>query len=788
MSRRLLSALPWLFLLLITAVGMGLRLQHLDRFHVHPDSVYPFHDALRFWEGEYRPWAGRGSGFAYGGLQTLLFIPALPFARYLRDLMALDAVLHGLIVPLTALATMRLVGTRGALLAAVWMAGLPLLRTAPLVGAFTYLAPMWGAAATWAASSALTGSRWGAFALPLLLAAAILTHPYAVVLALGGAVLLPRLLHPPLRTPFLMGTLLGSIAMTPMILVNVALVQDGQSLLTAGMEMATPIEMTPVTGIAAFGLLLQETVGGQNPGSAVLLWIPVVGVLLGFLPLRTETRPGLSSDFPVQTGVSTTPPSAVPLLGLWFLASQGALLGVSVPLGYVTPTHEALLIPLLAVAACSGLVRCLGGLAFRTPPWAPNLTLFLACSGLALGMRAAWNFSLPRNLDSRWDLSQLAVIERVDAALTRDVGKNPRLLALVSESDISGPYRPRGAPMGTLMAFGLNARLSGLPASTFPKGPADNGSWAPAYVILEMSAATWSTWNDTANRARAAATVQNLDLSDPHRVPPREVYREEPEPGRELRVLAFTDLRGAAVWLRTGCALVQAGLPLWIDQYRHYYWRRDPTAWAGHVAFRDWAHLCPQPDEERWLRADPGPVALTGVSPFKPRPVGSPPLLSAPTTPQEVAPGVTLNLPAHWVSALSGNRTQPGRTVTIWGGASPDVTAPASAAVETWPMERPEDPWISIYATGLGDPRDYRRERFIPVSGGTCEVNKAATVCRITLYDPARSVAVIRTLIFRGRQVVQVDLRSEPGLGADTGQELQRLADTLVVKPIPSSK
>ncbi|MCK6526566.1 hypothetical protein L6R50_03095 [Myxococcota bacterium] len=194
----------------------------------------------------------------------------------------------------------------------------------------------------------------------------------------------------------------------------------------------------------------------------------------------------------------------------------------------------------------------------------------------------------------------------------------------------------------------------------------------------------------------------------------------------------------------------------------------------------------------RGPEAPPEPASpAETLAPALPAPAVVPPLPSGvgiypkARTPREVAPGVTLSLPSRWQKSPIPGEKPKGTLHEQWGGPKPKEDGPGGMVVMTFESFEVPDPVDFITASAAAVPEGAPPYRARNPAG--CRVfPDAATACFLSLVAPD-GAAVERTMVFRGQQVVQIDLMSPPELGEPMWPELAAVARTVDVKPAPSA-
>ncbi len=533
----------WAALLAVTAAGAWLRLVSLDTIPLHFDALHPYYEALRILQGHQLPWRGTGGGFHFGALQAWVSLPLVLLGSSLRQVLALNALVHALGAVPMGLAGRALGGWVAGLLSAGLYAAWPMLVAHPHHGGYTYQAPVAMALAAWLTTRALTSERArDGLALALVLAVAVHLHPYALAPAAGALVLVPSLARRHGWRRVLGGALAVLVVLAPMAIDNWQLRQlrlgrDGHASLVQDAEMASR---------APLDVLWDATIqGGAGwPREAVLgvALAPLLALLLAAL-----IRPrGPAGPF-----------------ALWACASLGVFGGLVTVLGYAQPYHLALVLPL---GFCM-IGWAVGSPLRRAPPWLRGViaALVLVGAGLAVVRTGA-------SVTRRPALSQrhLGTVEAVTDILLADASGRPRTLALVAESSV--------VTVGDNVAWHMEQWIRGEPDDVFPTAPGFDRDWPRAYVVAELTPETWAAWP-----------------------PAGEVLLTQKTRGQtELRLLAFAALPEAAHWMRQACALRSAGLDLRVAPPREALGGVAGTD-APHVALERWAEPCPHPTDERWL-------------------------------------------------------------------------------------------------------------------------------------------------------------------------------------------
>ncbi len=542
--------LGWTALLVLTAGGIGLRLARLDTIPLHFDALHPFHQALRIAQGVELPWRGIGGGFRFGALQAWVSLPLVVLGSSLRQVLGLNALVHGLGALPLGLAGRAMGGWTGGLLATALYASWPILVSHPHHGAYTYQAPVALALAAWLATRALDQHRPQAVVgLAATLAVAIHLHPYALAPALGALVLWSGLRRLYSWRLLLTGAATGLVVLIPMLIDNAQLlwkrqVREGDVSLVQDAAMANRSPLFVVWDAA-----LQS--GAGWPRFAVLAFVLAPLLALGLALWRR-------------------PPAPVGPMILWTGTSLGLFLGLAVLLGYTQPYHLAVVLPLgfCAVGWAVGTGVRWTGSRFAGDSGKPGMlgsVGVLIAGGLAIGQTSASGSMLPA-------LSQrhLGTVEQVTDVLLADADHRPRTLALVAETS--------KITLGDNVAWHLEQWFRGEPDEAFPAEPGFNEAWPRAYVVAELSPEAWQMWP-----------------------PPSPVLHERTTRGETiLRLLVFEDLREAAHWMRQACGLQEAGLEIRVSAPREALGGVAGTT-GPHLSLERWAEPCAHPTDRRWL-------------------------------------------------------------------------------------------------------------------------------------------------------------------------------------------
>jgi len=539
-------------LVAVTLGAIALRLSRLDTIPLHFDGLHPFYEALRIAHGVELPWRGTGSGFRFGALQAWVALPLVVLGDSLRQVLGLNAALHGLGALPLGLAGRAVGGWTGAMVAAGLYATWPIFIAHAHHGGFTYQAPVAVALAAWLAVLALREqATWRPLVgLTVCLAVATSLHPYALAPAVGALALVPALRAQHSLRRIGQATAAGLLVLAPMavdnlLLMRMRLERDGAITLVQDAEMAARGSLEVLWDAASQG-------GAGWPREAVLavLLAPLVALLLAAV-VRPRRPAGP--------------------LALWAAASLVAFAGLGEALGYAQPYHLAVVLPLGFLVAAWALGAPLAAARVRWPRLGGALVALAV-----LGVGAATAAAAKRDLDTvylRPALSQrhLARVEEVTDHLLADAAGRPRTLALVAESS--------RVTVGDNIAWHLEQWLRGEPDEAFPVKPGFDLDWPRAYVVVELSPDAWARW------------------------PPegRVLYEVTTRGDTLLRLLVFEDLPEAALWLRRACPLREAGLDLPSSPPRESLGGVRGTT-GPHVSLDRWAELCPHPTDDRWLR------------------------------------------------------------------------------------------------------------------------------------------------------------------------------------------
>ncbi len=534
------EAAGWLALLVLAGTGSALRLARLDTIPLHLDALHPYYEALRILQGHELPWRGTGGGFRFGALQGWLSVPLVVLGGGLRQVLGLNALVHGLgAVPL-GLAGRAVGGWPAGLAAAALYGAWPILVAHPHHGAYTYQAPVAVALAAWLLTRGLDGRARAVVGGALCLAAAVHLHPYALSVAAGSVVAWPALARAAGRGPVGLGALSAAVVLAPMAVDNwlvrqQRLARTGDTSLLQDPDMAARGTLEVLSDAALGGA------GWHRWFVAAVVAAPLVALALAVL-----RRP---------------PPPAGPLVA-WAGAAAVAFAGLGAALGYVQPYHLAVWLPLGFLATAWAL-----GVPARTRPWWGG---FVAVTAVGGGLFAAWHtlerVYRPPALSQR----HLGTVEQVTEALLADAAGRPRTLALVAESSV--------VTVGDNVAWHLEQWTRGEPDEAFPAEPGFNRDYPRAYVVAELSPAGWEAWPPGGTELLARTTRGDT----------------------MLRLLVFEELTEAAAWMRRACPLKEAGLDLRVAPPREALGGVAGTD-GPHVALERWAEPCPHPTDGRWL-------------------------------------------------------------------------------------------------------------------------------------------------------------------------------------------
>lgn len=553
----------------LTVLGMALRLEPLAAFHVNHDGTYPWAYALRLARDGTLPWAGPGHGFHFGYLQYWLLAPVMAVVPTLSLAMAANAIFHGLIAVPVGLAARSVGGWGAALVAAALVATVPVLVVYPYHGAYTYQAPVWVGLAAWAGAAAVSGPGPApARALPVVLAGAILVHPYAGVVAVGSLVLVPRLLKAHGWRPLVGGTLVAALTLAPMVADNVRLVGHADS---GGPDLArlVPVDqaLTSPGGTLVRALVwgafdregMLQAVGTVFRTGGVRAWQGVTLLVVPALVVLALTR---------RTG-GTRGWRAGRLILWWCLASHGVLALAVAMRPYFMVYHYALLIPLNAVVAGWAAAEAHRGLTARLDERARVGWDLAAVALLAAGVAAAAAFTRVRPVQDSLQGFHVGLVERAASAVVQDAGEAPRTVAVLGDA--------KAGHASSALAYVVQQRLQGVPeALCQPRSL--SGEAVRAYVVAEIRDALWEAWE-----AEAGGTG----------VPwPREVLVRSTVPGITLRVLAFPDVREGTRWLRRGCDLPGAASWLLVDNPYTERAMNPQPGMAPPLELAEWAMAC----------------------------------------------------------------------------------------------------------------------------------------------------------------------------------------------------
>jgi hypothetical protein len=542
--------LGWAALTALVVGGTWLRLARLDTIPLHFDALHPIYEALRIAQGVELPWRGTGSGFRFGVLQAWLTVPLVMLGTSLRQVLGLNALLHGLGALPLGLSGRAIGGWSCGLIAAALYGAWPILVAHPHHGGYTYQAPILVALAAWLATRALTGERPRAvIGLSITLAAAVHMHPYALAPALGALALWPSLVRRYRWRTVGAGTFAGLAVLAPMILDNALLFRD-RFAHEAGVSLVQDAAMAARNPFDVLWDAAQQ--GGAGwPREAVLavLLIPVVALLtVGVVRARSPAGP----------------------MALWTACSALTWIGLGAGLGYAQPYHLAVVLPLGFCLVGWLIGEPLHQIGLRLPRLGRGLAL---AAGLAVLAGAA--AALSRTLETvylRPALSQrhLGMVETVTDALIADAAGRPRTLALVAESSV--------VTVGDNVAWHMEQWFRGEPNERFPSQPGFNLDWPRAYVVAELRPETWAHW-PTSGTVLLERTTRGDTL---------------------LKLVVFEDLTVAAGWMRQLCELRNSGLDIRVAPPREAL-GGVPGTDGPHVSLERWAESCPHKTDDKWL-------------------------------------------------------------------------------------------------------------------------------------------------------------------------------------------
>lgn len=707
----------------IAALACALRLHGLDEFRVYGDTVYPYNDALRMLQGDYLLSSGRGTTFRYGWLDHYLLVPLVAVAGGLRHLVASNAVVQALATVPIALAGRRLAGCGAGLLAASAVAVWPVLVEQPFWGFYTYRAPVYVALAAWAASHALRRPGLGAScALAAALAAATMSHPYALAPAVGAAVLVPRLVRVQ-GARLVVAAALGALLVAPTVHGNFMLHAFGESGLSPGQVFARPPDWREGTLPELVRWALAQAAHRSPIWARVQEWVVVLLLFGLMLPGRAgrALRPGE----PAWRWVTA-----------WAVASVLCLLGLAGVVGYLRGYHLAVVVPLVALGA-SGLLADLAsrGAAALWRPAGPAAAGALVLVVLGLGV-GEFQRSLLQHRPRSPEVGFLATTERLARAIAADAGDAPRAMAMLTEPPGHGAGQLPGArPLGSLMAMYLEQRLSGVPERLFPLLPPEDGAWPRAYVVADVHDESWAVWTEHAARLLPAGAES-----------PRVLLEEASAPGNTLRLLTFSDIQQGAAFMAAACPMVSRWPGIWNDPTLDPLDLRRMTIWAA-PALVEWNAPCPARSPETLFEVEP---------PAPPLPTARRPV------PREISPGILMEIPEGWRTRIARDHVGPGGVpCRDWLPAARDVAPGVRIHVTRWTLG--PDPRLALplfmgsWRPNPGDPRSRAMDL---AAGPWCRpADRAGSLrCAAELWDPSDARAIYRQMVFTGDEVVHVEL------------------------------
>jgi hypothetical protein len=503
--RRVMMAAGLAALALVTAGACWLRIRGIDGAPLYMDNLHPPVRAVDILRGRMLPWRGEALGFHFGLLQTWLMVPLAAAASSLRQVWLANAVLHGLGTIPMGLAGQRIGGWGAGLAAAVLYACWPILVDHPVIGAWTYQAPLFVALAAWAAAHALERpSRLALFGLAAALAVALHMHPYALAPVLGGAVLLPRLVRLHGWGPLAGAAGVALLLLAPMLVDNAQSVVFGDRH-DSDFEL---IEAAPEIGNLR---LLRESVFEAGAGwpdavaAGAMLGLPLALLALAALPARRRWE---------ESGSWFT---------LWAVASYPVAAVIACILHYMRPSHGGPLLPLHALAVAWAPFAVAAAVAERrqwTERWRAQAVAGMAVVPL-LGAAVLPGLAEP---PYEPNLHRMAVLDPAAAAIHDHAAGEVFTLGVVNDAERTS---------GTEIAgWHADLWLRGARCAEFPVDVRNAPDTPTAYLAVSVTHEMWESWP-------GGEVIFSADTGH----------------DTELRVLAFPDSDRAITWLGGVCVL-----------------------------------------------------------------------------------------------------------------------------------------------------------------------------------------------------------------------------------------
>ncbi len=504
--RRAVAATGLAALAAVTALACWLRLRGVDGAPLYMDNLHPPLRAVDILRGRILPWRGEALGFHFGLLQTWIMVPLAAIAGSLRHVWLANAVLHGLGTIPMGLAGQRIGGWGAGLAAAVLYACWPILVDHPVIGAWTYHAPLFVALAAWAAAHALERpSRIALLGMAAALAVALHMHPYAMAAVLGGAVLLPRLVRVHGWRAIGGAVLLAGVLLTPMIVDNAQSVVLGDR---HDSDFAI-VEAAPEIGNAR---LLRESVLQVTTGWPDAV---VVGVLAGLPPtllvllaLPARRRWEESGSWFV----------------LWAVASYPVVAAIACVLHYMRPSHAGPLLPLHALALAWAPFAVAAGLAERRQ-WTDRWRAQAAAGVVVVPALLAVSLPLLSRPPYEPNLHRMAVFDPAAAAIHEHAAGRVLTIGVIHDAERTASTEIAGWH-ADLWLRGARCAESADEVRNEPTMPL-------AYVAASVTHEMWATWG-------AGGEV---------------IFEADTGHDTELRVVAFDDSAAATAWLAGACGL-----------------------------------------------------------------------------------------------------------------------------------------------------------------------------------------------------------------------------------------